>query len=271
MQFKGAYVFTIISVTLKGIFRDRVFQGIMALATLFLFIPSAASLSMRQVTELSITLSLSLISFILLLLSVFLGATSLWKDMERRYTFSVLSMPISRSSYLLGRFFGLSLFLILTAVFLTATAFLVINFTSGIYPPDRPVAWNWLALAIVFSTLKYVLLVGVALLLSTVSTSFFLPIFGTICVFLASGITQQVYEYVSSPGVAQAASPTLKPLVALVYYLLPNLAGFDLKVNAIYSIAPNIVGVFITLAYFAAYTAMLLGTAALLFNRREMK
>lgn len=262
---------TVVSVTLKGIFRDRVFQGIMALAVLFLFIPSAASLSMRQVTELSITLSLSLISFILLLLSVFLGATSLWKDMERRYTFSVLSLPLSRTSYLLGRFFGLALFLVLTSAFLGVVAGIVIKLASGIYPSDRPIVWSWLALAIVFATLKYILLVGVALLLSTVSTSFFLPIFGTICAFLASGITQQVYEYVNSAASAQAVSPLMKPVVTVVYYLLPNLAGFDLNVNAIYGIAPSPAGLGITAAYFVAYTAMLLGGAALLFNRREMK
>lgn len=262
---------TIIGVTLKGIFRDRVFQGIMALAVLFLFIPSVASLSMRQVTELSITLSLSLISFILLLLSVFLGATSLWKDMERRYTFSVLTLPITRSSYLLGRFFGLALFLVLTSTLLGTVACLVIKLASGIYPSDRPVVWSWFVLAITFATLKYILLVGVALLLSTVSTSFFLPIFGTICAFLASGITQQVYEYVNSPSAAQTVSPALKPIVSIIYYLLPNLAGFDLNVNAIYGLAPNFSGLGITAAYFIAYTAILLGSAALVFNRREMK
>ncbi len=267
----GEKVFTIVSVTLKGIFRDRVFQGIMALAVLFLFIPSAATLSMRQVTELSITLSLSLTSFILLLLSVFLGATSLWKDMERRYTFSVLSLPISRSSYLLGRFFGLALFQILTSTLLGAVACLVIKISSGMYPPDRPIVWTWLVLAIVFTTLKYILLVGVALLISTLSTSFFLPIFGTICAFLASGITQQVYEYVKSSAAEQAISPFLQSAVTLVYYLLPNLAGFDLKVNAVYSIAPNFAGLGFTAAYFVSYTAILLGAAALLFNRREMK
>ncbi len=261
----------IIQITLKGIFRDRVFQGIMALAILFLFIPSAASLSMRQVTELSITLSLSLISFILLLLSVFLGATSIWKDMERRYTFSVLSLPISRTSYLLGRFFGLALFLILTSALLGSVACLVIKVASGVYPSERPIIWGYLLLAIMFATLKYILLVAVAMLLSTVSTSFFLPIFGTICTFLASGITQQVYEYVNSPASAKAVSPLFKPVVTLVYYLLPNLAGFDLKVNAIYSIAPNLVGLGITSAYFVAYTSILLGASALLFNRREMK
>lgn len=261
----------IMLISLKGIFRDRVFQGIMALAVLFLFIPSAASLSMRQVTELSITLSLSLISFILLLLSVFLGATSLWKDMERRYTFSVLSLPLSRSAYLLGRFFGLALFLVMTSAFLGTVACLVIKVVSGMYPPDRPVVWNWLVLAIVFATLKYILLVGVALLLSTVSTSFFLPIFGTICAFLASGTTQQVYEYVNSPSAVKTVSPLLKPVVVVLYYLLPNLAGFDLKVNAIYGMAPSLMGLWITSAYFVAYTAILLGAAALLYNRREMK
>lgn len=264
-------MYNIIQITLKGIFRDRVFQGIMALGVLFLFIPSAASLSMRQVTELSITLSLSLISFILLLLSVFLGATSLWKDMERRYTFSVLSLPISRASYLLGRFFGLALFLVLTSAVLGAVSMLVIKVASGIYPPDRPIAWGYLALAIGFSTLQYILLVAVALLLSTVSTSFFLPIFGTICTFLASGVTQQVYEYVSSPASQQVVAPLIKAAASGIYYLLPNLAGFDLKVHAIYSTAPNTQGLLLTTGYFAAYTAILLGAAALIFNRREMK
>ena len=264
-------MFNIIQITLKGIFRDRVFQGIMALAVLFLLIPSAASLSMRQVTELSITLSLSLISFILLLLSVFLGATSIWKDMERRYTFSVLSLPISRTSYLLGRFFGLALFLVLTSTVLGGVSMLVIKVASGIYPPSRPIEWSYLLLAIVFVTLKYILLVAVAMLLSTVSTSFFLPVFGTICVFLASGVTQQVYEFVNSPASTKAVSPFFKSAASAVYYLLPNLAGFDLKVNAIYSIAPNLHGLSLTAAYFIAYTAILLGGASLLFGRREMK
>lgn len=261
----------IMKITLKGIFRDRVFQGIIALAVLFLFIPSAASLSMRQVTELSITLSLSLISFILLLLSVFLGATSIWKDMERRYTFSVLSLPISRSSYLLGRFLGLALFLVLTSAVLGVVAGLVIKVASGIYPPGRPIVWEYLLLTVLFATLKYILLVGVAMLLSTVSTSFFLPVFGTISIYLASGITQQVYEFVNSPGSVKIVSPFLKLVASAVYYLLPNLSGFDLKVNAIYSIAVNFSGLGLTFVYFVAYTAILLGGASLLFRVREMK
>src|SRR5512135_2342994 len=93
-----------VQITLRGIFRDRVFQGIIMTALIFFAIPTVSSLSMRQVTELSMTLSLSLISFILLLLSVFLGGTSIWKDIERRYTYGVLGLPIPRGRYLLGKF-----------------------------------------------------------------------------------------------------------------------------------------------------------------------
>jgi Cu-processing system permease protein len=261
----------IIRLTLKGIFRDRIFQGIMALAVLFLAIPSAASLSMRQVTELSTTLSLSLISFILLLLSVFLGATSIWKDVERRYTFSVLSLPISRSTYLVGRFFGISLFLVITAAFLGTVACGVIKVSSLGYPPSRPIAWDIITITIIFDALKYIILVAVALLLSSVSTSFFLPVFGTIVIFMSGTITQQVYDFIHSSSGSKAINPFLQKIVLAIYYLLPNLSGFDLKVNAIYSIPLSPKGMALSFGYFLAYTSILLAAAALLFNRREMK
>lgn len=261
----------IISITLKGIFRDRIFQGIMALAVLFLFVPSAASLSMRQVTELSITLSLSLISFIMLLLAVFLGATSIWKDIERRYTFSVLSLPLSRTTYLVGRFFGIALFLLLTAVFLGAVSMLVIKVSSTIYPPSRPLLWSAFFVTIIFDALKYIIVVAVAMLLATVSTSFFLPIFGAVSTFLAGTITQQVYDYLQTQTAQKTVSATVRNAAQILYYLLPNLSSFDLKVNAIYAIPLIPSGLLLTVLYFVVYTGILLMIGAILFGRREMK
>lgn len=261
---------TIIAVTLKGIFRDRVFQGILMAALLFLAIPSISTLSMRQVTELSITLSLSLVSFILLLLAIFLGGTSLWKDIERRYTFSVLSLPLTRSGYLFGRFAGIALFLLLTAVVLGAFSLVVVFFVSGTYPPDRPVAWWAIVAAVGFDALKYIFLAAFAALFSSVSTSFFLPIFGTIAIFLVGGATQQVYEFIhTQPG--QALAPVVRQAATALYYLLPNFSAFDLKVNAIYALPPNYGGLLLTAGYFVVYTAIVLVAAAAIFSRREMK
>jgi ABC-type transport system involved in multi-copper enzyme maturation permease subunit len=260
----------IVAINLLGIFRDRVFQGILVVASVFLLIPYISSLSMRQVTELSITLSLSLFSFILLLLAVSLGATSVWKDIERRYTYSVLSLPLQRSTYIIGKFIAVALFLLLTTLLLGSIACLVIYISSGIYPSERPIVWTNLVACILFDALKYIVLVSYAFLFSTVSTSFFLPIFGTISVFLVGNATQQAYDYVHSAAASEL--PTLvKQAASVLYYLLPNFAAFDLKINAIYGLPLSGKAVILPPLYFCFYTLLLIVLATVIYSRREMK
>lgn len=261
----------IIKLTLKGIFRDRVFQGIMALAMLFLFIPAVATLSMRQVAEFAITLYLSLNSFIMLLLSIFLGATLIWKDIERRYTYSVISLPMSRTTYLVGKFMGVAVFLLIISSLLCVFTLVAVKFVASGYAPAREIAWETIMTAFLFDTLKYILLVAVAILFSTVSTSFFLPIFGTICTYMIGTITQQVYDFINTPAADKAVAPFIKKAVSILYYFIPNLSAFDLKLNAIYALPLNIRGLLITFIYFMVYSTVLLVTGALLFGRREMK
>lgn len=266
---KVAISMTIVAVTLKGLLRDRVLQGILVAALVFLVIPTVSSLSMRQVTELSLTLCLSLVSFILLLLAVFLGGVSLWRDVERRYTHSVLTLPCSRSRYLLERFAGIALFLLGTAVLLGLLTGAVVLLVSGKYPPDRPVSWLAVIAALGFDTFKCLLLVAFAVLFSTVSTSFFLPIFGTIAIYLVGGATQQAYDYVLSPA-GQTLSPVAQKLAEILYYILPNLSAFDLKINAIYALPLDYHALGLTLGYGVLYMAFVLIAAAAVYSRREL-
>lgn len=263
-------MFNIVAISLRAIFRDRVFHGILVVASVFLIIPSISSLSMRQVTELSITLSLSLLSFILLLLSISLGATTIWKDIERRYTYSVLSLPFERSTYIIGKFVAVALFLLLTTLVLGAVACLVVWLSSSIYPSERPIVWGNLITCIIFDALKYIILVSYAFLFSTVSTSFFLPIFGTISIYFAGNATQQVYDYINSP--ASSSLPLfIKKGAVVLYYLLPNFSAFDLNINAIYGIALPVKAVVLPSAYFCIYTMLLMALATIVYCRREMK
>ncbi|MHB8058805.1 MAG: hypothetical protein ACYDHC_13025 [Desulfuromonadaceae bacterium] len=127
-----------------------------------------------------------------------------------------------------------------------------------------------MALCILFDALKYILLIAVAFLFSTVSTSFFLPVFGAIATFLAGGITQQVYEFVNSPA-SKTLSTFVKQLAKGLYYIIPNFGAFDLKVNAIYGLPLPANGLFLTVAHFAVYVGLLLSAAAAIFARREMR
>lgn len=260
---------TIVAVTVKGLLRDRVLQGILVAALVFLAVPAVSTLSMRQVTELSLTLCLSLASFILLLLAVFLGGVSIWRDVERRYTHSVLTLPRSRTRYLLERFTGISLFLLGTAVLLGFLTAVVVQFVSVQYPPDRPISWIAILAALGFDALKCLLLVAFAILFSSVSTSFFLPVFGTIAVYLVGGATQQAYDYVLSPA-GRLQSPLTQTLAEGLYYILPNLSAFDLKVNAIYGLPLDFLALTLTLGYGLLYISFVLIAAAAVYSRREL-
>ena len=256
--------------TLKGVFRDRVFWGILVVAGLLLLIPAASTLSMRQAVELSITLSLSLVSFVLFLLAIFLGGPLLWRDMERRYTYSLLGLPLSRSAYLLGKFAAVATFLALVVLALAPLIAGIVQYTVGAFPPDRPVLWSNLALALGFDFLKYLLIVALGFLFASVSTSFFLPIFGTISLFFAASVSQEVYDYLQSPA-GESLSPFLHKSATFFYYLIPNLSAFDLKPHAIYGLPIAVGTLGLTLLYWGVYTGIVLTLAVLLFNRREMK
>jgi ABC-type transport system involved in multi-copper enzyme maturation permease subunit len=259
----------ILRITILGIMRDRVFHGITVAALVFGLVPVISQLSMRQVTELALTLSLSLTSFLLLLLSVFLGGMSLWKDIDRRYAFSILGLPLQRSEYVLGKYLGVVSFILLTATVLGIVGAFFSYSAIGVYPPNRPVLWENYVYAIFFDVLKYALLVGFAFLFSTISTSFFLPMFGAVCIFFVGSSSQEAYNYVNSPE-AEALHPAAKSAITALYYVLPNFGAFDFKTNAIYSIPMDYQGLMLTFVYFCCYVSIILGLAVILFNHRQL-
>lgn len=263
-------MWSIFIVSFKGVWRDRIFQGILAVASLFLVVPVVSSLSMRQVTELSVTLSLSLISFVLLLLSVFLGGTALWKDIERRYTFSVLGLPIARHHYVVGKFLALSCFVLVTVLALGLVALAVIYYSSLVYPPFRSLIWSNIILCLLFDGLKYIILIAFGVLLSTLSTSFFLPVFGSISIFLVGSASQQVFDFLKTPA-GQKLPDLLRLIAEGLYYLLPNFSAFNLKVYAVYSLELSWSGLMLTALYGITYSVILITVASFLFARRELK
>jgi ABC-type transport system involved in multi-copper enzyme maturation permease subunit len=259
-----------VRLTFIAALRDRLLNAVLGVALLLILVVPAFSLfSMRQVQELAVTLTLSAVSFVLLVLAVLMGSSSIWRDVERRYTASVVTLPISRYSYVLGKFCGISLFLVVTGLLLGCAGSIVVVISASRYPSDMPVHWLNFGLAIAADVLKYILLTAVAMLFSALSSSLFLPMFGSIAVFLAGSGSQQVFEYVTGPAGGKF-SPTAAALVKGAYYFLPNFAAFNLKVQAIYGLPQAWSGLLLTLLYFAVYTLMALLGCMALFARRQL-
>lgn len=259
----------LVGVCLLGLKRDKVLWALFVVAlVLLVLVPAVSLLSMRQVQELAISLSLSGISFFLLVSTVFLGATSIWRDIERRFAVAVFTLPVSRRSYLLARYSALGLFLMASLVVLGGLAAGGIAIATISYPSDRPLVWANFVAAVGMTGLKYLLLLALTFLLSSLSTSFFLPIFGSIGVFFAGNASLEVYRFVLNSS--DTYSPAFVWLVRILHYLLPNFAIYDVQVYATYGLPMPWGELALALLYTALYGGILLWFTAVILARREL-
>lgn len=256
--------------SVASLVRDRLLYLIFSLAVLALvLIPPFSMFSMRQVQELSVTLCLSALSFLLLVVTVLTGSSSIWRDLEKRYAVSVLGLPVPRRDFVLGKFCAISTLLAVVALLFAAGSFAAVKVATALYPSEIPTQWSTFAAAVLFTYLKYVLLLSLAFVFSAVSTSFYFPFLASIAVFIAGSASQEVYEYVLGPY-GERIAPVTKVVIKGVYYLLPNFAAFDLNAQAIYSL-PLVSGtLLLTLGYFVCYTGIMLCIAVWSFSGREL-
>ena len=97
-------------ITFKEGIRNRAVYGISLLA-LLLFGANflVAGMMPRDVGKVAVDFALSTISLSGILLVLFIGINLLAKDIDRRTIYMVLARPISRSQYIIGKFFGMCL------------------------------------------------------------------------------------------------------------------------------------------------------------------
>lgn len=260
----------LIRLTFLWAVRDRVLHAVFGVGVLLLLlVPVLSDFSMRQVQESAISLSLSASSITLLVVAVLLGAAAIFRDVDRRYTLSVLGLPLSRATYVLGRFFGIAFFLVTTAFFLFLFSSAVIAYSATVYPSAQPIPWGTIIAAFISMTLKSVMLAAFALLFSTISTSFTLPFFSTLGIWIAGSASQEVYEYIS--GSSGKDLPYFLRLIAeVLYYILPNFSGLNLQIFAIYGLPLSSFDVLASFLYAVIYTAVIAWLAVLIFTRREL-
>ena len=96
--------------TFREAVRDRVLHGVLGLALAFLmFTLALAELARDQQRRVVLDLGLSSISLFSVIMSVFLGSSLLYKEIERKTLYVILPKPIRRHEFLLGKYFGIVL------------------------------------------------------------------------------------------------------------------------------------------------------------------
>src|ERR1700726_3003535 len=120
--------------TFREAVRDRVLYNLVFFALLMMgaaVLVGQISIGIEEIVIVS--LGLSAISFIGLLMAVFIGVGLVSKEMDKRTLYALLAKPVRRWEFLLGKFGGLVLTLAVNTVAMAAGLFLALKLvkTSG--------------------------------------------------------------------------------------------------------------------------------------------
>ena len=248
--------------TFREAVRDRVLYNLILFA--LLLIGSAifiGELSAGQEAKIVVDLGLSAMLLFGAFIAIFVGVGLVYKEIERRTLYAILSKPIGRGQFLLGKYLGLNLTLLLNVVVMGLGVMLALLYTQHGWDPLALKIWP----AILLIYFELLIITAVALVFSSFSSpalsalmSFFVFIIGHFSTDL------------SRLGESAASAPA-RWLFRALYYLLPNFSIFSAITTTGHGMHPDPQAVGGALVYGALYVVVLLSAAALIFRRRNFK
>jgi len=249
-------IFVIAKNTFRETIRDRILYGILGFAVLYILLDLfLAKLSLGDHAMVR-SFGLAGIYVFGLIITIFLGASLIYKEIERRTLYFVLSKPATPRDVVLGKFVGLTAAIALTTALMAVVYLVVVGYEVG--------GFDTLALlAIFFQLVEMALFVALLIFLSSISAPLTATLYAAIVLFfghlLGAALT----------NARQVGGATYRLLQGL-YYLLPNLEKFNLRNLVVHHIGISPGSAFVALAYAALYTALLLWGATAILKRREL-
>lgn len=245
--------------TFREAVRDRILYimlvfGILLIVSSRLLVP----LSLGQQQKIVRDMGLAMISLFGALIAILTGAQLVHKELERKTIYTIISKPIRRFEFILGKYLGLLLTLLGVVAIMTAGFFALVFWVDHTLSPA-------LLKAIGFTYLELMVVTAVALLFSTFST----PILSAVWTFL-------IYALGHLSGDLKLLAQNLptrggKSLLLFLYYIVPNLENFNIRGPVVYNEPITLRYTVFVLAYTLLYAVIVLAITALVFRRREFR
>ena len=242
--------------TFKETIRDRIMYGILIFSLLFLLsITVIGSLSLGE--DLFIIRSFGLAGIYLfgLIITLFLGASLIYKEVELKTIYIILSKPVRDSEVILGKFLGL-LASIGTIIVLMGLIYLSVVWFNG-----GGVDYGSI-LAMILQVFEFSIIISILILLSTFSTPIASTIY-TIVIVYCGHLLSLMLNYASSAGGLQ------KYMLLGAYYLFPNLEKFNIRNLVVHNVGITQAEFMLTAGYAVVYTGLALFLAHAIFQKKE--
>ena len=241
-------------IAIRELIYERVFYLLFSFVGLALILGMfLGQLTFGEQAKLTLDFMLGSMQIAMVLFSIFMGISLFQRELQMGSVSMLLSKPISRSSFLIGKYLGqitvqLGVILAMTVVVtLSCLRFEEVHYLA-IY--------------------QAILLIFLETCVITAVTYFFSVNAGSITAALASFGFFAIGHYTTDSN-RKIASES-KPLIEIIAAIIPNLEVFNLKTFASYGVTISAREVGLSFTYAMVCTVMFLVLAALTFDRKDI-
>ncbi|MDO9119651.1 MAG: ABC transporter permease [Nitrospira sp.] len=244
--------------TFRENLRDKLLYNLLVFALLMI----GSSLLLMRLTlgefhRLLLDVGLGSINIFGVLIAIFVGIGLVNKEIEKKTIYTIVSKPVARYQFLVGKYLGLTLTLFVNTLIMAGGLLLVLS-AQGV--PIESVLFK--ALGLIF--MEFMVITAVALLCSTFTSATLSAIF-TLATYVIGHLTADLKTF------GEKMDEGMRAVVTGLYYVLPNLERFNLKGNVIHHIEVSGTDLMLIVVYGLTYVAFLLMSASIIFQRRDFR
>jgi ABC-type transport system involved in multi-copper enzyme maturation permease subunit len=231
--------------TFRENLRDKLLYNLLIFALLMI----GSSLLLMRLTlgefhRLLLDVGLGSINIFGVLIAIFVGIGLVNKEIEKKTIYTIVSKPVARYQFLLGKYLGLTITLLVNTLIMAAGLLLVL------FAQDVPVTG--------------MLFTAVALLCSTFTSATLSAIF-TLATYVIGHLTADLKTF------GAKMDEGVRMILNGLYYVLPNLERFNLKGHVVHHLEVPASDLFLIVLYGLTYVAFLLLSATIIFQRRDFR
>src|SRR6266550_2869674 len=251
----------IASNTFREAVRDRVLYNLIVFALLM----SGAAILVGQISIdierlVVINLGLTAVSLFGLVIAIFIGIGLVSKEIDKRTLYTVLSRPVRRWEFIVGKFLGLAGTLVVNTVCMAIGVFIALLYVSHHFQK----ADGWLLVALYFIILQFLIITALALLFSSFSSPLLSAVFA-FALFVIGTFAEDLR------GFASVTHGVTRWLATGAAYLVPIFSALNVISQVAHESSVSRQLIAYNTAYALVYTIAVLSATALVFERRNLK
>ncbi|HNR13518.1 MAG TPA: ABC transporter permease [Thermodesulfobacteriota bacterium] len=245
--------------TFREALRDKVLYSLVFFAFVMIFTSVILDhITVGEQTKIIKDFGLAAISLFGVLVAIFVGIGLVYKEIERKTIYNILSKPVHRYQFIVGKYIGLVMTLGIVTGLMSLLFFLLLYCYEGRVDIV-------LLPAIGMIMLELMLVTAIALLFSSFSTPILSGLF-TLSFYIIGHLTQDLLALGK-----RFSGTSLEYGATALYYLIPNLEYFNLKGTVVYHIHQTPQYYLFTVGYGLLYCLIIILLSVAIFQNRDFR